>query len=151
MHFGTIFHPSMVSTRLTLKAFWDMRGVKAAQSRLQMGSNHIYRQPKWSRVTFLYVIKKHSSPFLDLFQTIFGGHVWAQTPQNAAKGAPGKQKPHLAVRLGHSEWWKSERGVAPVWAHCLGICIAAGGECTQWFLDDLQAGFRGGSCPYKMV
>ena len=34
---------------------------------------------------------------------------------------------------GDSDGVELKWGVAPVQAHCLGMSIAAGGECTQWF------------------
>ena len=63
-HFWPIFDPFLVAKQPIFKAFCDLGGAKMACNGLKMGSFHLFRHPKWSRIIFG---KTHFWPILDPF------------------------------------------------------------------------------------
>ena len=50
--FSSIFDPLLVAKRPIFKAFGDFGGAKIVCNGLQVGSFHLFRHPKWSRIIF---------------------------------------------------------------------------------------------------
>ena len=62
LRFSPSFDPFVVLNQPLFKAFWDSPSAKTRHHGLQMGPNHLFEHPEWSRISFG---KTRFSPIFD--------------------------------------------------------------------------------------